>query len=73
MRRVWDECDEYGNGQLDLDEFGAVFNEVAESEWRRAVDSSSGRPYFYQAARMQRLASPTSSRGTSPTDGVGNA
>ena len=26
-----------------------------------------------RAARMQRLASPTSSRGTSPTDGVGNA
>ena len=26
-----------------------------------------------RAARMQRLTSPTSSRGTSPTDGVGNA
>ena len=47
MRRVWDECDEDGNGQLDLDEFGAVLNKVAESEWRRAVDASSGRPYLY--------------------------
>ena len=47
MRRVWDECDEDGNGQLDLDQFGAVLDEVAESEWCRAVDPSSGRPYFY--------------------------
>ena len=47
MRRVWDECDEDGNGQLDLDEFVAVLNKVAESEWRRAVDASSGRPYLY--------------------------
>ena len=47
MRRVWDECDEDGNGQLDLDEFGAVFKKVAESEWRRAVDPSSGNPYLY--------------------------
>ena len=45
--RVWDECDEDDNGELDPHEFDLVLTKVAESEWERAVDPKSQRPYFY--------------------------
>ena len=47
MYRVWDECDEDDNGELDPHEFDLVLTKVAESEWERAVDPKSQRPYFY--------------------------
>ena len=47
MFRVWDECDADDSGELDPDEFDMVLRKVAESEWQRAVDPVSNRPYFY--------------------------
>ena len=47
MFRVWDECDADDSGELDSDEFDMVLRKVAASEWQRAVDPASNRPYFY--------------------------
>ena len=47
MRRVWQDCDTSGDSLLNPLEFEEVLSRVSESEWLRAVDPSSGRPYFY--------------------------
>ena len=47
VSRIWAESDLDGSGGLDPDEFASVLAKVAESEWRRAVDPVTNRPYFY--------------------------
>jgi hypothetical protein len=66
MRTQWSAADTDGSGELSEAEFRIVLAAVADSEWKRVADPSSGRIYYYhQKTKETRWVVPDSGTSSS--------